>query len=57
MQALLARPIAEYSAGNGADEMLVNSFRPHFEQIEYYSWLREPDFAGNTERAGNATRR
>lgn len=31
---------------NGADEMLVNSFRPHFEQIEYYSWLREPDFAG-----------
>lgn len=31
---------------NGADEMLVNSFRPHFEQIEYYSWLREPDFCG-----------
>ena len=26
--------------------MLVNSFRPHFEQIEYYSWLREPDFCG-----------
>ena len=31
---------------NGADEMLVNSFRPYFEQIEYYSWLREPDFCG-----------
>lgn len=26
--------------------MLVNSFRPYFEQIEYYSWLREPDFCG-----------
>ena len=28
----------------GADEWLVERFKPYFEQIEFYSWLREPDF-------------
>ena len=28
----------------GADEWIVNQFRPYFERIEFYSWLREPDF-------------
>lgn len=31
----------------GEDELLVNSFRPYFNQIVYYSWLREPDFCGD----------
>lgn len=28
----------------GADEWLVNRFKPYFERIAFYSWLREPDF-------------
>ena len=28
----------------GADEWIVNYFRPYFDRIVYYSWLREPDF-------------
>ena len=28
----------------GADEWIVEQFRPCFESIEFYSWLREPDF-------------
>ena len=28
----------------GADEWLVERFKPYFERIEFYSWLREPDF-------------
>ena len=28
----------------GADEWLVERFKPYFEKIEFYSWLREPDF-------------
>ncbi len=29
---------------NGADEWVVAYFKPYFENIGYYSWLREPDF-------------
>ena len=28
----------------GADEWIVNRFRPYFDTIAFYSWLREPDF-------------
>lgn len=28
----------------GADVWIVERFKPYFEQIEFYSWLREPDF-------------
>src|SRR5690554_1417461 len=28
----------------GADEFIVNYFKPYFEEIVYYSWLREPDY-------------
>ncbi len=28
----------------GADEWIVSLFEPYFETIEFYSWLREPDF-------------
>ncbi|MCR5067761.1 MAG: GNAT family N-acetyltransferase [Erysipelotrichaceae bacterium] len=28
-----------------SDEWLVELFKPYFEEIEFYSWLREPDFA------------
>ena len=28
----------------GADAWLVNYFRPYFNSIAFYSWLREPDF-------------
>ena len=27
-----------------ADEWIVDQFRPYFDQIEFFSWLREPDF-------------
>ncbi|MCR5754775.1 MAG: radical SAM protein [Acetatifactor sp.] len=27
-----------------ADEWIVEQFRPYFESIEFFSWLREPDF-------------
>ena len=30
----------------GSDAWLVEYFRPYFEKIAYYSWLREPDFCG-----------
>lgn len=29
---------------DGADEWIFNYFKPYFENITYYSWLREPDF-------------
>lgn len=29
---------------NGADEWIVEYFKPYFEYIGFYSWLREPDF-------------
>lgn len=29
---------------DGADEWIVRQFRPYFDRIEFYSWLREPDF-------------
>ena len=29
---------------DGADKWIVDSFRQYFEKIEFYSWLREPDF-------------
>ncbi|MBQ3972825.1 MAG: radical SAM protein [Lachnospiraceae bacterium] len=28
----------------GADEWIVSCFRPYFEKITFFSWLREPDF-------------
>lgn len=28
----------------GADEWIVDYFKPYFERISFYSWLREPDF-------------
>ena len=30
--------------GPGADEWIVEQFKPYFDEIEFYSWLREPDF-------------
>lgn len=29
---------------SGADEWIVGYFKPYFDNIGYYSWLREPDF-------------
>ena len=29
---------------DGADEWIVDRFRPYFDKIEFFSWLREPDF-------------
>lgn len=31
----------------GADEWIVGLFKPYFEEIEFYSWLREPDFCAD----------
>lgn len=31
----------------GADIWLVDYFKPYFDTIDYYSWLREPDFCDN----------
>ena len=28
----------------GADEWIVERLRPYFDRIEFYSWIREPDF-------------
>ena len=28
----------------GSDEWIVKKFKPYFERIEFFSWLREPDF-------------
>ena len=28
----------------GADQWIVDRFRPYFDKIEFFSWLREPDF-------------
>lgn len=30
-----------------SDLFIVNYFKPYFEQIAYYSWVREPDFCNN----------
>lgn len=32
---------------NGDDEYIVSFFKPYFNSITYYSWLREPDFCDN----------
>lgn len=32
---------------NGDDELIVNFFKPYFNSVTYYSWLREPDFCDN----------
>ena len=29
------------------DEYIVNYFKPYFDEIAYYSWLREPDFCNH----------
>ena len=31
----------------GADEWIVSLFKPYFDSIAFYSWLREPDFCPN----------
>ncbi len=33
--------------GEGADEWIFQYFEPFFENITFYSWLREPDFCEN----------
>lgn len=32
---------------DGSDELIVNYFKPHFQYIAFYSWVREPDFCEN----------
>ena len=34
----------------GADEWIVNYFKPYFERISFYSWLREPDFCNDYQK-------
>lgn len=34
----------------GADEWLVNYFKPYFQRINFYSWLREPDFCDDYQK-------
>lgn len=29
------------------DELLIKYFKPYFESVTYYSWLREPDYCDN----------
>lgn len=31
----------------GADQWIVDYFKPYFERIAYYGWLREPDFCAD----------
>ncbi len=38
-----------FSMPDNADEFIINYFKPYFEQITFYSWLREPDFVNNYE--------
>ena len=33
-----------------ADLFLVDYFKPYFDEVVYYSWLREPDFTKNYEK-------
>ena len=30
--------------GPGADAWIADRFRPYFDRIAFYSWVREPDF-------------
>ena len=32
---------------NGYDALIVDLFKPYFNNIEFYSWLREPDFCND----------
>ena len=32
---------------DGADKWIVDCFKPYFDKIEFFSWLREPDFCQN----------
>ena len=32
---------------DGEDKWIVECFKPYFEKIEFYSWLREPDYCQN----------
>lgn len=36
-----------------ADEWIVNYFKPFFQKITYYSWLREPDFCDDYRNRWN----
>ena len=31
----------------GADQWIVEYFKPYFDRIDYYGWLREPDFCAD----------
>ncbi|MBQ1478011.1 MAG: radical SAM protein [Erysipelotrichaceae bacterium] len=33
----------------GSDEMIMDFFSPYFEEIDFYSWLREPDYCDHYE--------
>ena len=35
---------------SGSDEWIVNYFKPYFEHISFYSWLREPDFCDDYQK-------
>ena len=32
---------------DGADQWIVDRFRPYFEKIEFFSWIREPDYCND----------
>ncbi len=34
---------------DNADEFIVNYFKPYFDEIVFYSWMREPDFVNSYE--------
>ena len=36
-----------YKMDETCDEFIINYFKPYFENITYYSWLREPDYCKN----------
>ena len=38
---------------DNSDEIIVNYFKPHFDSITFYSWLREPDFCNDYEQRWN----
>ncbi len=35
---------------DGADVWLVDYFKPYFQEITFYSWMREPDFTNDYEK-------
>ena len=41
----------------GADEWIVSRFRPYFDKITFFSWLREPDFGPDYREQWDRDRR